>query len=395
MNRTLRDASKFSLLHKQAQMSSIPCMDDFMCGQVTASNDKQDAMLRQPEHDSHASQSNAIKHTDFQELQHIMGHTTDMQEKNQLTGPSSRREQQFDYVVVIDFEATCDKNLEKLKPQEIIEFPAVLVNCRELTLDNSFQTYVRPVHHPILTDFCTHLTGIQQQQVDKGMPLSEALDCHDKWLEKNGVKEKNFAVLIWSDWDCKIMLDSECKLKGLDKPHYFNRWINLKALFQVAFNGRKCNLRKAVEISGLRWMGRAHCGLDDAMNTARLAVELMKRGVVLTVTSSLESNASVIEVRRPDWPGQPSPHVAHATAPEQPSVPSVQMSMGYTNAPARSVNGKIKVGISGTILCYCGVLCKRHTVQKLGPTHGKQFYACGNWTPSEGSRCGFFEWAGR
>ena len=71
--------------------------------------------------------------------------------------------QDFDYVVVIDFEATCDKDMNGLKPQEIIEFPAVIVDCRRLTLEDSF--HVKPVHHPILTDFCRNLTGINQDQV--------------------------------------------------------------------------------------------------------------------------------------------------------------------------------------------------------------------------------------
>lgn len=72
--------------------------------------------------------------------------------------------QQFEYFVVIDFEATCDK--EKIpQPQEIIEFPSVLVNSVTGEIEGSFQTYVRPTYHPLLTDFCKELTGIQQSQV--------------------------------------------------------------------------------------------------------------------------------------------------------------------------------------------------------------------------------------
>lgn len=316
-------------------------------------------------------------------LQFVVGSTNVATQKSeQLESGSSIRTQEFDYVVVIDFEATCDKNMANLKPQEIIEFPSVLVDCRQLTLGDSFQTYVRPVHHPILTDFCTHLTGIQQEQVDKGMLLAEAIFWHDKWLEQNGIKDKNFAILIWSDWDCKIMLDSECKSKGLDKPQYFNRWINLKALFQGAFNGRKCNLRKAVEVSGLRWMGRAHCGLDDAKNTARLALELMRRGTILKVTGSLESQALVAKVRRPEWPG--AVQQGQVTC-ELSSSTNVQNSNG-------SAIGSLNIGID-TLQCFCGVTCKKHVVKKPGPTQGKNFFACGKWTPSEGCRCGFFEWA--
>ncbi|XP_020086263.1 uncharacterized protein LOC109708820 isoform X4 [Ananas comosus] len=74
--------------------------------------------------------------------------------------------QEFQYFVVIDFEATCDKDTNP-HPQEIIEFPSVLVNSVTGQLEASFQTYVRPAYHQLLTDFCKELTGIQQIQVDQ------------------------------------------------------------------------------------------------------------------------------------------------------------------------------------------------------------------------------------
>ncbi|WOL08755.1 hypothetical protein Cni_G17508 [Canna indica] len=72
--------------------------------------------------------------------------------------------QEFHYFVVIDFEATCDKERNP-HPQEIIEFPSVLVNSATGQLEAVFQTYVRPAYHQHLTDFCKELTGIQQIQV--------------------------------------------------------------------------------------------------------------------------------------------------------------------------------------------------------------------------------------
>jgi ERI1 exoribonuclease 2 len=72
--------------------------------------------------------------------------------------------QDFQYFVVIDFEATCDKDRNP-HPQEIIEFPSVLVNSVTGQLEASFQTYVRPTYHQHLTEFCKELTGIQQIQV--------------------------------------------------------------------------------------------------------------------------------------------------------------------------------------------------------------------------------------
>lgn len=288
--------------------------------------------------------------------------------------------QEFDYVVVIDFEATCDHNMDNVTPQEIIEFPSVLVNCRRLALEDCFQTYVKPTYHPTLTAFCTQLTGIQQQQVDGGVALVEALDMHDRWLEEKGIKGKKFAVLIWTDWDCKFMLESECRNKGLKKPPYFNRWVNLKELYRNAF-GHKCNLRTSVELAGLKWMGRPHCGLDDAINTARLALELMRQGTVLTVTCKFniyaEDGSPIFEEK--------------IREPQQPRTGLIT-SGGNLVQSSSQIGSSIQVKID-SILCFCGVQSRKRMVQKPGPTFGKSFFGCGKWTMTDGNKCVFFEWA--
>ncbi|KAG8363972.1 hypothetical protein BUALT_Bualt19G0078000 [Buddleja alternifolia] len=198
--------------------------------------------------------------------------------------------QNFEYFVVIDFEATCDK--EKIPyPQEIIEFPSVIVSGFTGQLQGCFQTYVRPTFNHLLTDFCMDLTGIKQNQVDVGVTLSEALFEHDQWLEKSGIKYSNFVVVTWSDWDCKVMLESECRYKNIRKPSYFDRWINLRVPFHQVFGGVKCNLKGAVEKAGLVWEGCPHCGLDDAKNTARLLALIMHKGFKFSITNSLRTIA--------------------------------------------------------------------------------------------------------
>ena len=43
-----------------------------------------------------------------------------------------------------------------------VEFPAVLLNTSTGEVESEFHTYVQPQEHPILSDFCTELTGITQ-----------------------------------------------------------------------------------------------------------------------------------------------------------------------------------------------------------------------------------------
>lgn len=278
--------------------------------------------------------------------------------------------QDFQYFVVIDFEATCDKE-KNPHPQEIIEFPSVIVSSVTGQLEACFQTYVRPTCNQHLSDFCKDLTGIQQIQVDRGVTLSEALLRHDKWLEKKGIKNTNFAVVTWSNWDCRVMLESECRFKKIRKPPYFNRWINLKVPFREVFGGVRCNLKEAVEMAGLAWQGRAHCGLDDAKNTARLLALLMCRGIKFSITNSLmwQTTDGTLSWKQSPEPPSFSPHPPYKL--KELHIPVFQYHP----------------------FCYCGVKSSKGVVRKPGPKQGSFFFGCGNWTATRGARCHYFEWA--
>lgn len=43
-----------------------------------------------------------------------------------------------------------------------VEFPAVLLNTSTGEIESEFHSYVQPQEHPILSKFCTELTGITQ-----------------------------------------------------------------------------------------------------------------------------------------------------------------------------------------------------------------------------------------
>lgn len=284
--------------------------------------------------------------------------------------------QEFQYFVVIDFEATCDKD-KNPHPQEIIEFPSVLVNSFTGQLEACFQTYVKPAYHQLLTDFCKELTGIQQTQVDRGVSLSEALLMHDKWLEDKGIKHQNFAVVTWSNWDCRVMLDSECRFKGIQKPAYFNKWINLKVPFQEVFGGIRCNLKDAVQLAGLSWEGRAHCGLDDARNTARLLSQLMCCGFRFSITNSIA------------WSSTEKPSLRPNCRPDSPTTAAARSPRPKEMAPGQSP----QFCPERAIYCFCGAKSSKCLVRKPGPTQGRSFFGCGNWSASRRSVCDYFVWA--
>jgi len=94
----------------------------------------------------------------------------------------SKLVQPVDYLCVLDFECTCDEGVQPM-PQEIIEFPVVIINTKTLQVEDTFHSYVRPVINPRLSRFCRQLTGIQQSCVNFASPLWEVLAQFDRWLQ--------------------------------------------------------------------------------------------------------------------------------------------------------------------------------------------------------------------
>ncbi|GFR99455.1 ERI1 exoribonuclease 2 [Elysia marginata] len=211
--------------------------------------------------------------------------------------------QRFSYLIVIDFESTCWEN-DKLRPQEIIEFPAVLLNTHTGQLEDEFHFYVQPSEFPILSSFCQQLTGISQDTVDEGIPLSMCLRKFVAWLEKlrdkkgivcidnkGDLKDKSEAAFVtWSDWDLGVCLLYETKRKQIIRPAAFNSWIDLRATYRKFYSRRPEGLNGALKELGIEFEGRQHSGLDDAKNTAKLAWRMICDGCIMAITKSLNMN---------------------------------------------------------------------------------------------------------
>ena len=117
-----------------------------------------------------------------------------------MSQKSKAAKQKFDYFLVLDFEATCEENNRSF-PNEIIEFPTVLVDAKTLQTVAEFRQFVKPGLNPTvrkklqipnnllticqLTKFCTDLTGITQEQVNCGISLQECLKQYHVWLQEH------------------------------------------------------------------------------------------------------------------------------------------------------------------------------------------------------------------
>ncbi|XP_068583730.1 ERI1 exoribonuclease 2 [Cebidichthys violaceus] len=248
----------------------------------------------------------------------------------------------FSYLIVIDFESTCWREKTNYS-QEIIEFPAVLLNTSTGEVESEFHTYVQPQEHPILSEFCTELTGITQIQVEAGIPLQIGLSRFSRWLQNLQLEmgvvfpnrpqrssapsptQKLCTFVTWSDWDLGVCLQYECKRKQLHKPDVLNSWIDLRSTYKLFYDRKPKGLNGALQDLGIQFSGREHSGLDDSRNTAQLAARMMRDGCVMKITRSPEK-----------MPSRVKPMFGNTTADNKKSNKDKEENEPPTNKPSSS-----------------------------------------------------------
>ncbi|XP_053318683.1 3'-5' exoribonuclease 1 isoform X2 [Spea bombifrons] len=149
-----------------------------------------------------------------------------------LSKDSSNTDTYYDYICVIDFEATCEEGNSRDYDHEIIEFPIVLINTKTLEIEDTFQRYVRPEVNTQLSEFCINLTGITQDVVDKADTFPSVLQRVVDWMREKelGTKYK-YAILTDGSWDMCKFLNIQCHISRIKYPRFAKKWINIRKCY--------------------------------------------------------------------------------------------------------------------------------------------------------------------
>lgn len=206
-----------------------------------------------------------------------MAHTRLLRLSKNLPIKLEKRGRKFENLLILDFEATCIKN-EIIKPQEIIEIPCLALSTSDWEVKDVFHKYVKPKFHPVLSSFCTDLTGIMQDTVDKESYFPEVYNEFLDWLKDGKYFDSSgkSAFVTCGDWDLRIMLPNQCQLYNLEIPECFNQWINLKTAFYSITKRYPKSLPHMLSHLRLNFQGKIHSGIDDSHNMVRVMQELTK-----------------------------------------------------------------------------------------------------------------------
>ena len=166
--------------------------------------------------------------------------------------------------IVFDLEATCWEGWDKSQ-NETIEIGAVLINDKN-EIVSEFQQFIKPLKHPVLSEFCKELTSIKQSDVDKAPYFGEVIENFKTWFNCGS---EDYVLCSWGFYDRK-QFESDCKIHGLDDT-WVDKHISLKHQYGKFMKLRRAiGMKNALINENIELDGTHHRGIDDARNIAKI-----------------------------------------------------------------------------------------------------------------------------
>uniref|UniRef100_A0AC34GJ52 Exonuclease domain-containing protein n=1 Tax=Panagrolaimus sp. ES5 TaxID=591445 RepID=A0AC34GJ52_9BILA len=140
---------------------------------------------------------------------------------------------------------------------------------------------------PELSEFCVEFTGISQETVDKAKSLPYVIVAFRKWLIKHGLQDpRKYLIVTDGRADISVFLNLGLLINNLPFPHELRSFADIKVLFKKWHTG-SAKFLDMMDFYGLIFVGRQHCGLDDAKNIARLVMKMCSRKYPILPTNRM------------------------------------------------------------------------------------------------------------
>jgi len=177
----------------------------------------------------------------------------------------------LDQILVIDIESTCWEGPPPPgQENEIIEIGLCTLEVASGDRRDRESLLVRPERSSV-SAFCTRLTTLTQDQVDRGMGFAEACGV---LTERYGSRQRTWAS--YGDYD-RRQFERQCASRGLAYP-LGPTHLNVKNLLALGLGlRREVGMAEALRLVDLPLEGTHHRGGDDAWNIAGILAVLLRR----------------------------------------------------------------------------------------------------------------------
>lgn len=174
----------------------------------------------------------------------------------------------FDKILVVDIESTCWEENQTDNISEIIEIGISPIDTKSGNILESRSIIVKPEHSEV-SEFCTRLTTLTQEDVDSGISFKDACD-----ILVNEYHSKKYMWGSYGHYD-KDQFGIQCKRANVEYP-FSKGHINVKLLLALKLSLRKdVGMEKALKLLDMPLIGTHHRGIDDSRNVAKILLKIL------------------------------------------------------------------------------------------------------------------------
>jgi 3'-5' exoribonuclease 1 len=172
-------------------------------------------------------------------------------------------------LLIVDLEATCwEAPHHRAGNMEIIEIGAILVSIENPAQIQEYQTFVRPIRFPELSEYCINLTSTRRQDVNSADPFPVAFAKFMRWVgDPNAMRFSS-----WGEYDRKQLI-KDCLFHRVPYPFEAGHF-NIKKYFAEKCSCKPQGMAQALKRLNIELKGTHHRAIDDARNILQILLSV-------------------------------------------------------------------------------------------------------------------------
>ncbi len=170
-------------------------------------------------------------------------------------------------MIAVVFDLELVKRFKKGQLSEIVEIGACKVDLTSKVITDQLQIYMLP-RSGYVSKSTRSFINMDKENVKTAVPFHVGIQQFAKWL---GV---DYILCSWGI-DDRVHLINQCTRNGIDLSWFKNYNDIQKQIGKILTDNTKnqLGLTPALDLAGIEPVGKAHRGIDDALNTAELLIK--------------------------------------------------------------------------------------------------------------------------
>ncbi len=171
--------------------------------------------------------------------------------------------------IVFDLELV--KRFRKGQLSEIVEIGACKVDLESKNVIDQFQLYIKP-KSGYVSKSTRKFIKVTKEELKDAVPFKQGIKMFAEWLGED------YFLCAWGK-DDKAHIINQC-VRNKIKLDWFRNYNDLQKQIGdilIEQSNSQLGLKNALSIAGLEPVGKAHRGIDDAINTAELLIKYIDK----------------------------------------------------------------------------------------------------------------------